>query len=283
MKRASHTAGRKQRRTTGAHFGLLMALLVTMITACSGDGQGIAKRFDVGGGRQLYLTCEGQGSPTVVMEAGGAGNSESWRFVQPRVTKFTRVCAYDRAGTGRSKSVPPHGTTPAIADELHALLSAAGVGPPYVLAGHSFGGIIVRQFATQYPDEIVGMVMVDTAGVDPRDRLRAVLTPEEWQQYFSHDDEFVFPEGADSSGPDLGDIPLVVLSAGIVESDMPPDVAKRVQDVRLEMHRELLDLSSNSRHVIAEESGHAIPRNQPGLVADAISQVVEAIRSPTGL
>ena len=236
---------------------------------------------DVGDGRQLYLTCQGEGSPTVVMETGGAGHSESWRFVKPDVTKFTHVCAYDRSGTGRSSSLPPHGTIQAIAEELHALLAAAGVHPPYVLVGHSLGGIIIRQFVTQYPDEIVGMVMVDTSSGDPRDRLQAVLTPEEWQLYGNpgHDADMVFPDGADFLGPDLADIPLVVLSAGIVGRDAPPDVAERINNVRLEMHQELLDLSSNSSHVIAEESDHGIPRNQPELVVDAIQWVVEEARS----
>ena len=80
-------------------------------------------------------------------------------------------------------------------------------------------------------------------------------------------------------GPDLADIPLVVLSAGIVGRDAPPDVAERINNVRLEMHQELLDLSSNSTHVIAEESDHGIPRNQPELVVDAIQWVVEEARS----
>lgn len=231
-------------------------------------------------GRQLFMSCLGKGGPTVVMESGGAGHSATWQFVQPEVAEFTRVCVYDRAGTGLSSLVPPHGTIQAIAEDLHSLLAAAGVQPPYVLVGHSLGGIIVRQFASQYLDEIVGMVMVDTSGVDPRDRIQAALTPEEWQRYgaASHAADFLFPEGADLLGPDLGDIPLVVLSAGIVGSDVPPDLAEKVQNVRLEMHRELLGLSTNSIHVIAEDSDHAIPSNQPDLITDAIRQVVEAVR-----
>ncbi|MBI2856638.1 MAG: alpha/beta hydrolase [Chloroflexi bacterium] len=262
---------------TSPHLGWLVVLLVVVLVACDRGAQGM---IDVGDGRELYLACEGEGSPTVVMEAGGAGNSESWRFVQPDVTKFTRVCAYDRAGTGRSSSLPPHRTTRAIAEDLHALLAAADVHPPYVLVGHSLGGIIVHQFATEYPDDIVGMVMVDSSGVDPRDRLQAALTPEEWQQYgsTSHDPNFVFPEGPFLLVPDLRDIPLVVLSAGIVRSDAPPDVAKRIYDVQMEMQREVLGLSTNSTQVIVEDSDHAIPLNRPDLIADAIRQVVEAVR-----
>ena len=260
-----------------AHVGWLGVLLLVVLVGCS------SQLIDVGDGRQLYLTCEGEGSPTIVMEAGGAGNSESWRLVQPEVAKFTRVCAYDRAGTGRSSSVPKRGTIQAIAEELHALLPTADFDPPYVLVGHSLGGIIVRQFATQYPEEIVGMVLVDSSQGDIRARFQVVLTPEEWKRYGPPDDhggDFVLPEGASLLGPDLGDIPLVVLSAGIIGSeDVPPDVAERMQNVRLEMHREMLDLSTNSTLMIAEESDHAIPTNQPDLVVDAIRQVVEAIRN----
>ena len=125
------------KREVKAHVGWLAILLGVVLAGCSSE-----QLVDVGDGRQLYLACEGQGSPTVVMEAGGAGNSESWRFVQPEVAKFTRVCAYDRAGTGRSSSVTKHGTIQAIAEELHALLPTAGFDHPYVLVGHSLGGII---------------------------------------------------------------------------------------------------------------------------------------------
>lgn len=146
--------------------------------------------------------------------------------------------------------------------------------------GHSLGGIIVHQFAAQYPEQSVGMVMVDSSGSDPRARIQAALTPEEWQRYgsTSHDANFVFPEGIDHLGPDLADIPMVVLSAGIVWSDVPPDLAEKIDDVRLEMHRELLGLSTNSTHIIEEDSDHAISRNQPALIVSAICQVVEAVR-----
>jgi pimeloyl-ACP methyl ester carboxylesterase len=265
---------------TSLHSGAMAVLLVALLAACGGEDGAVASLFDVGDGRQLYLACEGQGSPTVVMEAGGAGHSGSWRFVQPEVADFTHVCVYDRAGTGRSSSVPPHPTIQAIAKDLRTLLAAARIDPPYVLVGHSLGGIIARQFATRYPAEVVGMVLVDTSQGGPRARFQAALTPEEWQRYPSpsHDGEFVVPEGVDLLGPDLVDIPLVVLSAGIWESHVPPDLAEKLDIVRLELQRELLDLSSNSTHVIAD-SDHAIPTNQPELVAGVISQVVEDVRS----
>ena len=174
------------------HVGWLAALMVVVLAGCGSGDQGL---IDVGDGRQLYLTCEGQGSPTVVMESGGAGHSATWQRIQPEVAEFTQACAYDRAGTGRSSSVPKHGTIRAIAEELHVLLAVTGVQPPYVLVGHSLGGIIVRQFATRYPDDVAGMVLVDTSHGDQRARFQAAVTPEEWQRYGSpsQDTDFVFP------------------------------------------------------------------------------------------
>jgi pimeloyl-ACP methyl ester carboxylesterase len=206
-------------------------------------------------------------------------------LVQPEVAEFARVCVYDRSGPGDSRATPKLGTIQAIAEELHTLLPTAGIDPPYVLVGHSLGGVIGLQFAVLYQDEVVGMVMVDTSGVDPRDRLQAELTEDEWRQYGAqgHSGDFALPTGADLQEiglVDLADVPLVVVSAGIVGDDLPPDAAARIQEVRLEMHRELLDLSTDSTHIIAEESDHAIPTKQPGIVVDAISKVVEAIRVP---
>ena len=252
--------------------GLLAMCLSGMFVACSSG------MVDVGGGRQLYLACEGSGGPTVVMEAGGAGHSGAWQAVQPEVAEFARVCVYDRAGTGRSSSLAPHDSIEAIADDLHALLAAAGIGPPYVLVGHSIGGVIVREFAALYPDAVVGMVLVDTSQGDQRARLQEAVTAEEWERSGMVHGDIEFPEGAGLLGPDLSDIPLAVLSAGMFGEGMSADVAARLNRVRLEMQRDLLSLSVNSTWVVAEESDHAIPQNQPELVVRAVRQVVEAAR-----
>ncbi len=267
---AAATARRGPRRTV---LSLLTMCLSGMLVGCS------AGMIEVGGGRQLYLACEGSGGPTVVMEAGGAGHSGTWQSVQPAVAEFARVCVYDRAGTGRSSSLPSHPSIQAIAEDLHALLAAADIGPPYVLVGHSIGGVIVRQFATQYPNAVVGMVLVDSSQGDQRARLQEVVTPEEWARSGMAHGDIEFPEGADLLGPDLSDIPLMVLSAGIFGEGMPPDVAERLNRVRLEMQRDLLSLSVNSTWVVAEESDHAIPQKQPELVVDAVRQVVESVRT----
>lgn len=116
---------------------------------------------DVGGYR-LHIQCVGTGSPTVVLDAGLGGTSLDWTLVQPDIGQTTRVCAYDRAGMGWSESGPQPRTPEQIARELHTLLANAGIDGPFVLVGHSLGGKNVRLFARYYPEQVAGMVLVDT-------------------------------------------------------------------------------------------------------------------------
>lgn len=125
---------------------------------------------DVGGYR-LHLNCTGQGSPTIVLDAGLGESSLSWSKVQPEAAKFTRVCSYDRAGYAWSETSLLPRTSEQIVNELHTLLKNADVKPPYVLTGHSFGGFNVRLFAARYPDETAGLVLVDSSHEDQFERL----------------------------------------------------------------------------------------------------------------
>jgi pimeloyl-ACP methyl ester carboxylesterase len=130
----------------------------------------VGKRVDVGG-YKLHIDCTGQGSPTVVLESGLGDTYVSWRKVQPQIAKFVRVCSYDRAGLGFSDPSPRPRTSDVIAAELHALLQGAGVAPPYVLVGHSMGGYDVRLYASLYPKEVAGMVLVDASHPDQENRF----------------------------------------------------------------------------------------------------------------
>ena len=112
---------------------------------------------------QLHCTGEGKEGPTVVMDAGLGGGMLDWQTVQPEVTKFARVCSYDRSGLGWSESGQKPRTSARIVEELHALLENAGEEGPYVLVGHSFGGANVQLYASEYPEEVAGMVLVDSA------------------------------------------------------------------------------------------------------------------------
>ena len=123
------------------------------------------------GGYRLHLYCTGEGSPAVILEAGGGNPWLSWYKVQPQAAQFTRVCSYDRAGLGWSDPSPKPRTIKVIAEELHTLLHNAGIAGPIVLLGHSLGGMDVRMFASQYPSEVVGMVLVDSSHPDQDDRF----------------------------------------------------------------------------------------------------------------
>jgi pimeloyl-ACP methyl ester carboxylesterase len=123
--------------------------------------------IDVGGHR-LHLSCTGSGSPTVVLEPGAGAMSASFGWVTPAVARDTRVCTYDRAGRGWSDSAGSPQDGAQIATDLHTLLHAADVPGPYVVAGHSFGGLYALTFAARYPDEVAGLVLVDSTAPAPR-------------------------------------------------------------------------------------------------------------------
>jgi pimeloyl-ACP methyl ester carboxylesterase len=137
-----------------------------------------AKRFpppgklvDVGG-RNLHLNCQGKGSPTVVIETGSGIPSFHWWHVQSELAKITRVCTYDRPGYGWSDPAPRHRSIEDRADELHTLLQKAEVAGPYIVVGHSYGGLIARLFVRKHTEQVVGVALIDAAAES------VVFTPE---------------------------------------------------------------------------------------------------------
>lgn len=126
------------------------------------------QRVDIGGWR-LHLNCQGErkpGQPTVILEAGGGDSSVTWALVQPKVAAFSRVCSYDRAGSGWSDLGPNPRTMRQMVYELHMLLNHAGLQPPYLLVGHSLGGFLLRLYTSSYPAEVSGLVFVDASHED---------------------------------------------------------------------------------------------------------------------
>ncbi len=172
---SSSTSRGIMRRIWRPLLGLVVALLVLAVAGAI--YQAIAteraeraypppgEMVDVGG-YSLHINCVGQGSPTVVLDAALGGFSAQWVRVQREVSGTTRVCAYDRAGMGWSEMGPEPRDAKQISSELHTLLTKAGIEGPYVLVGHSFGGLYMQTYAARYPDEVAGVALVDSSQPD---------------------------------------------------------------------------------------------------------------------
>ena len=250
----------------------------------------IKGRVDVGG-YHLFINCIGTGSPTVIMEAGWNDVGDTWRLVQPEIAEVTRVCSYDRAGLGNSEPGPEPRTMPQVVAELHTLLQNAGVEGPYILVGHSWGGSLMRLYAGLYQEEVVGLALVDSPHLDTPQRSLAVLPPESpddseslklyrnWLTSSINDPTVKLDPELYEAGS-LGDLPLVVLTAMNKQraDDFPADLNDKVNEIWLELQNELAQLSSNSTHIVSQESEHHIQKEQPDLVTDAILQVIEEVR-----
>src|SRR5262249_27907032 len=146
-----------------SHSQAMVVIQSTATLAATQDtSQTMDKLVDVGGFK-LFIHCTGERTPVVVMDAGANNNSTSWEKVQPDVAQFIRVCAYDRADQGKSDPGPTPRTSLLFDEQLHTLLANSQISGPYVLVGHSFGGMNMRLFASLYPADVAGMVLVDAA------------------------------------------------------------------------------------------------------------------------
>jgi len=160
---------KKIRRTISISIFVLIILVFGTIVAGAVAKSTLKKQYpapgqlvDVGG-YKMHIHCIGQGSPTVILESGSVEFSVNWVKVQPEIAKTTRVCSYDRAGFGWSEPSPHPRTAKKMTEELHTLLANANVQGPYVLVGHSMGGVLMRVYAHNNPDQVAGMVLVDSA------------------------------------------------------------------------------------------------------------------------
>jgi pimeloyl-ACP methyl ester carboxylesterase len=302
-------------------------------------------RFVDVGTHRLHISCAGHGAPTVVFDSALAGSVLSWIFVQPEVATFTQTCSYDRAGHGWSEAGPMPRTLSRIADELHTLLQRTDVAPPLVLVGHSYGGLVAQWYISRDPDDVAGMVLVDSAhakdwanisegerarletgirlcsrgasvarsgagrvvsslvGVGALAAARAVTSMLSGGILSGRHEEilapvlrlppevrpllrrmWIRPEFFDAVGSQMtticedaaellregdrgyGDTPLVVLSSS------NPEPGRRFDQERLAAR------SSRGRHLVARQSGHWIPLDEPELVIQAIRDVVTLAR-----
>lgn len=284
-------------------------------TAASGDFAGLV---EIGDGRRMYLECRGSGAPTVILEAGYRSPGTVWSedlitpdqprtMVMEGVATFTRVCLYDRPGVAavldgelvpsRSDPVPQPRTVDEIVHDLHALLQAAAVPGPYVLVGHSLGGLMVRRYQAAYPAEVTGLVLVDAFP----ETLPDHLTPEQWADFLAVNAAPV-PEMADyieyetidfaaatesmaaaAAAHPLPPMPLFVLARGqplgltgeqLGFSPETFEAAWRAAEEGLAARSPL------ARFAVATGSSHYIQLEEPDLVIRAIARVVTATREP---
>ena len=262
--------------------GQRLPLIFKRVGGNDSQGSLTLQKVDVGG-HSLNLLIGGQGSPAVVFEGGFGAGISSWSTVQKEVAAFARTVSYDRAGLGQSELGPRPRAAKQIATELHTALEKAGIKPPYVLVGHSFGGIYVRVFADMYPKDVVGMVLLDPSQESFNDWLKKNQPNrlKEVQVQIANAPEGVRAEDAatdasyaEARGAKVPSGILVTLLTATEDETMPAD-ARRVW---IEKHKEWIATVPGAKHIVVEKTGHFIQAQQPKLVIDTIRQALSQIR-----
>jgi pimeloyl-ACP methyl ester carboxylesterase len=222
------------------------------------------------------LLGENNGKPTIVMDAGYGDFSKAWDLVISEISKLSDVLVYDRAGLGKSESSSHSRTSLEMVKELNELLKEAKINPPYLLVGHSFGGVNTRLYATEYPNEVCGLILVDSTPEDYRERFLPTM-PIKFQQAYnkqfvseSNYDEFMESLKQVKESRKKLDVPLIVLSAGKKEH-----YSEESQELWNEMQREITEISSNGEFIVAENSAHYIQNDAPELVVSAIKRLID--------
>ncbi|WP_367018031.1 alpha/beta fold hydrolase [Priestia koreensis] len=224
-----------------------------------------------------HIVGEKGNHPTVIMDAGYGDYSKAWKKIIPELSELTEVVMYDRAGLGGSESSSNERTSEKMMIELKEMLVKLNVKPPYVLVGHSFGGVNMRLFATEYEDEVAGLILIDSTHEDYRERFLPTMSLEfrdAYQKQFIHEgsyDEFMESLKQMKQKRRKLTIPLVVLCAG--------NKAHYSADSQLlwnEMQRELLALSEDSTFTLATNSAHYIQHDEPEVVIHAIKKMVRS-------
>jgi len=271
------------------------------------------KLVDIGTHR-LHINCKGYGSPTIIIDSGLGSFSLEWSAIQESLKDDVRVCTYDRAGYGWSDTGPFPRTTRQIANELNLLLEKAVIPGPYVLVGHSFGGYNIRYFASEHPQSVAGIVLIDSSHPDQFERLPQknhtgtksghkgktyriikpvihVNYPENFKQMayllartskakytqLSELDNMRDSAGEVRQKTTFPNVPLVVVSRG---KRVWPDtyLGDRLETAWKEMQAELTYLTNMSVQILANNSGHSIHLDQPGLVSYVIKKTVSSTR-----
>jgi pimeloyl-ACP methyl ester carboxylesterase len=271
-----------------------------------GKNKDFAGLVEIGGGRKMYMECHGKGSPTVVLVSGARGAYDDWTSVIdskdepkpsrssvfPQVGKFTRVCAYDRPGTTRldgalSPTTPVRQPTTAQqgAEDLHALLRAAKQKGPYIIVAHSWGGLIGRLYASTYPEEVSGLVLLDPGS----EFMQETLPPALWTFFVWQSKTLGNPitlEAVDyrpsvralRAAPAVRGIPAVVLSSDKCWFLGFPGFAAKETCSAWNAAQDLLAAHLDAKHITKTHSGHFIQGENPKLVIGTVRKVVGTAR-----
>jgi pimeloyl-ACP methyl ester carboxylesterase len=284
-----------------------LAILLGLVACSQGTGGDVVDEMVDIGGHSLHIYCMGEGSPPVVIDVGFAASSANWHTIQEQMAQDTRVCAYERAGYGQSDPGPEPRHSQQVAGELKTLLENAGIEGPYVLVGHSLGGLNVQVFVDLYPDLVAGAVLLDppplgfitgerfpelyqmaeqeSAGLlAAAEQARGATDPEEkakasFHQTLASEHAMMTAESGEQvvAIESFGDMPLMVLASGKPNPAFG-DSAEAFQQYWNQQNQALATKSANGTYILAEESGHHLYADAPDLVLDAVRQVVQEAR-----
>lgn len=254
--------------------------VATTITA-EQPGRAIDEFVTISSGR-MHVRCSGTGDTTVLLVAGWDQGAETWTAVEPTIAERARVCSYDRFGTGTSDSPATTQTFETQVADLHELLAEIGEPGPFVVVGHSFGGAEAVTFASTHADEVAGLVLVDASPTTWPDTVCSVpayaggcALMRDPNQDGERLDVFPAFEAA-ATITSLGDVPLTVLSAAHRSADgLTPDELTRLDTVWDEGMQRWAGLSTASKIVTVDDTGHEIQRDQPTIVIDEVIELLE--------
>ena len=230
-------------------------------------------------GRTLAYARAGNVLPTVIFESGLGDGKDTWSLVAPRIAKIASVLTYDRAGYGASSIANDGRSAAQVVNDLRELLSAGRLKPPYVLVGHSLGGLYMQYFARQYPNEVAGLVLVDSSHWQQEERmtkeLPGTMNTLRLLSYAMKPTERAEFHGSSAASLQVRDAPAPTDMAVVVLTGSKRNVLERGKfaEVWNALQQDLV-ASYRAEHVIAELSGHYVQRDQPNLVIAAISRVV---------
>lgn len=237
-------------------------------------------------GHQIFLESSGEGGPTVVLESGigSAGSLSGWGQVVDGIKDSARICFYDRAGLGNSEPGPEPRDCDQIVEELHTLLLNAGLHPPFILVGHSMGGLYIQVFAARYPGEVAGMVFVDPSPKEFVEPLTAEELADITKAGLPSGVMAEITTGINASVAEvqaigsLPDVPVVVLTSSLAFAMADGGIGSERWQLLSDCHQSLADQVGDGIHIIASTAGHCIQVDEPNLVIDAIRSVIDKVK-----